>query len=650
MGLTPHGKLNIYSGKITGTNTYVINIGSSTCTANLYGGTITGGSSYTINNVGTLTIGGKAKVESDKQYAVYNNSDNAVVVVKDHAVISNSSGSGIDSGSGKVTVEGGTISGNNYGVENKKSVDVSGGNITGGQYGIFMYNDTATLSMTGNPTISGTTAALRLYTSSGTTVDNAKVVATGYTGDTLKVEEQSVSEGAYAIKVDDGSKGKFTLSDSSGYQYAHKNGGLMIHEHSYTYTANSNVLTESCSGCDHTATATVSVSGGPFYYTGSAFTPATVVYSQGWVGGDLTVNYSSNTNVGTATASITKNSKTAQTTFSIVKATQTAPGTNEGYTIKYAEETLTVTSNYEVSTKNDGTGTAVNSGASVTPGATLYIRKAETSTADPSGWTAITIPARPAAPSGVNAENETITGASDGKITGVTAAMEYSKDSGATWTACAGTTVTGLTPGSYQVRTKATNSAFASEAATVTISAGAAKTYTLTVTAPTFDPVPEGYTQPQAKAVTIHSTGNSNATISAVTVSDPGKFTIGGSGNTVTAGGSITTWTIQPAAGLSVGTHTATITVTYDGSATATAQVSFTVRNTTPTIHIDYQNGTLTGFETGSKYTIDGTEVTPTNGSISIKDYFGKTVSIVKKHGLILPLYHKEKNSDFLTG
>ena len=58
---------------------------------------------------------------------------------------------------------------------------------------------------------------------------------------------------------------------------------------------------------------------------------------------------------------------------------------------------------------------------------------------------------------------------------------------------------------------------------------------------------------------------------------DNANFVIGGSGSTVPAGGSITTWTIRPVSGLSAGAYTATITVAYDGGAVATAQVSFTV-------------------------------------------------------------------------
>lgn len=64
--------------------------------------------------------------------------------------------------------------------------------------------------------------------------------------------------------------------------------------------------------------------------------------------------------------------------------------------------------------------------------------------------------------------------------------------------------------------------------------------------------------------------------ITSVTVSGS-DFEIGGSGSTVTADGSSNTWTVWPKTGLAIGTYTATITVTYTGGVTATAQVSFVV-------------------------------------------------------------------------
>ena len=71
----------------------------------------------------------------------------------------------------------------------------------------------------------------------------------------------------------------------------------------------------------------------------------------------------------------------------------------------------------------------------------------------------------------------------DGKITGVNTTMEYQKSGAATWTACSGTEVTGLTNGTYYVRVAKTTTHKAGTAATVIVSAytpGVPTEYTIT--------------------------------------------------------------------------------------------------------------------------------------------------------------------------
>ena len=149
-----------------------------------------------------------------------------------------------------------------------------------------------------------------------------------------------------------------------------------------------------------------------------------------------------------------------------------APAANEGYAINYATETLTVKDGYEVNTAEDFTGTAIQSGVFLSDyiGSTLYIRhKADANGAPASAAVALTIPARPAAPSGLTAVNETAEGKHDGQITGVTTAMEYKLSTADEWTACTGTTLTNLAPGTYEVRVKGRDSSFTGNAAQVTI-------------------------------------------------------------------------------------------------------------------------------------------------------------------------------------
>lgn len=208
------------------------------------------------------------------------------------------------------------------------------------------------------------------------------------------------------------------------------------------------------------------------------------------------------------------------------------------------------------------------------------VKKGNGTTTIDSAPLSLPIPARPVAPAVQNI-NETIDGKCDGRIIGLEDGEGYqiSGDNGVTWTdvATVGGVITALAPNTYLVRSKATENFFTGEPAVVTIATGEERTYTLNLTVPTFDAVAEGYFQPQPKPITIQSSGNSDATISGVTVSETGKFTIGGSGDTVPAGDSIATWTIQPNTGLATGIHTATVIVTYNDNSTAEAEVSLTV-------------------------------------------------------------------------
>ena len=115
-------------------------------------------------------------------------------------------------------------------------------------------------------------------------------------------------------------------------------------------------------------------------------------------------------------------------------------------------------------------------------------------------------------------------------------------------------------------------------------------TYTLSVTAPEFEPVTLGYKQPDPKGITITSIGNSDAEISSVEL---GSFKVqkGGSavqeafelmydGEAVIKAGTTddTTYTIRPAEGLDAGTYSAEILVNYNDDDPASAVVSFTVK------------------------------------------------------------------------
>lgn len=97
------------------------------------------------------------------------------------------------------------------------------------------------------------------------------------------------------------------------------------------------------------------------------------------------------------------------------------------------------------------------------------VKKGNASTTVDSAAQTLGIPSRPGAPAGVTATDETAPGAKDGTLKNVTSAMEYKKSSAGAWTDVTGTSVTGLTPDVYDVRTKATLSAFRSEVQSVTV-------------------------------------------------------------------------------------------------------------------------------------------------------------------------------------
>ena len=113
-----------------------------------------------------------------------------------------------------------------------------------------------------------------------------------------------------------------------------------LENHTLTYTANSNIITEACSmDCGYRETATITAYNAT--YDGNEHNTATVDYSEGWKGGELTISYTNNTNAGTATASITVGEATATVDFTIAKATVTV--TADAKIKTYGDENPTLT-------------------------------------------------------------------------------------------------------------------------------------------------------------------------------------------------------------------------------------------------------------------------------------------------------------------
>ena len=98
----------------------------------------------------------------------------------------------------------------------------------------------------------------------------------------------------------------------------------------------------------------------------------------------------------------------------------------------------------------------------------------------------------------------------------------------------------------------------------------------------TFAEVVEGYEQPVAQALTIKNEGNATANIT-VASSDNDHFTLTQGNTQIAAGATDTTWTIQPKAGLAARDYLAKITVSYDGGRSTVGDVTFIVKESTPT-------------------------------------------------------------------
>ena len=245
--------------------------------------------------------------------------------------------------------------------------------------------------------------------------------------------------------------------------------------------------------------------------------------------------------------------------------------------IDYINETLTGLSGSYTINGAAVTVTGPNAIAAGWFGKTVSIvKKGNGTTTTDSDPQNLAIPARPARPSGVSGVNVSVTGLNDGEIIGVTSAMEYSADH-TTWTACPNGDLTGLAAGTYYVRFKATATAFKGLTLSIVIEKDVIQTQILDVSAPVFETQPAGYARPAAQALTITNSGNSDATISSVTVSNNYIFEIIKGTATVASCGTNTTWQIRPRAGLEAATYFVIVTVTYDGNATATAAVRFTV-------------------------------------------------------------------------
>ena len=201
--------------------------------------------------------------------------------------------------------------------------------------------------------------------------------------------------------------------------------------------------------------------------------------------------------------------------------------------------------------------------------------------------------------------------------------------------------VTAVGEGEATITVKTTDGSNISDTCTVTVTQS---TYSISADTKALDfgSVYTGYTQPAAKTVTITNDGNQQVTVTLPTAND---FVItagtGFTDSTATlAPKGTATFTVQPKAGLSVGTYSENIMVSGSEGATVTIPASFTVeqRDNTPYYGItvnDPANGTVTCY---AKSAAKGAEVTltvkPDVGyaldKLTVTDASGKTVDVTK--------------------
>lgn len=210
--------------------------------------------------------------------------------------------------------------------------------------------------------------------------------------------------------------------------------------------------------------------------------------------------------------------------------------------------------------------------------------------------------ARPAAPS-LGKSDETIKGKKDGKVTGLTTAMEYSTGGGRTWTAAAGN-LTDVPAGKYLVRLYATQTAPRGKTAEAVVGEGR----TLTVT---FDSQGGSSVSPMT-GLTWRVTVAKPADPTKADVAFAGWFKEASCENR---------W------------HFASEDAADRVEADITLYAKWLPKAEMPAAVIAYRTETLTGLTPGVVYLIDGMELTASaDGSVPIDGkWFGKTISIIKR-------------------
>ena len=483
-------------GDETGTGSLEITSGNATTTN--YGCYLSGSStSFTISNV-TITVnaGNGANLSCgirSTRPLTFNNS-----TIKSTAGASTTNSKGIDS--------------NSLSIEN--SVIEAHGNTGKNSYGIMSSNsysisDSSTIIATGSTATGYSFGTTRFEISRGTFIGSGFSQAIdGTVKNTMKGVGWTNTEGTTGKTPIDASETARTLDSSL------KKVKFPGHDHSLTYSASSAVITATCANTDgecnltdnkvdltivkparttyggtESAAATLtglsdfnsatgkSVSANEIKYykatksgttytkTGDALAAAPTNAGDYVAELELTGVKTSASESGTVTASVgyTIDKKAADSL--------TEDDAKAGITISYTDETVNPNTGFDISL--NGTDKETTLPASITEtlngdAPKIYVRRAETDDVAAGAWVAVSLVARPDAPTGLSADGASTATTTDGKINGTTSAMEYSEDNGATWVT-ASDTATPVKAGTYLVRIKATTDAPAGKTVEITV-------------------------------------------------------------------------------------------------------------------------------------------------------------------------------------
>ncbi len=221
----------------------------------------------------------------------------------------------------KVIAIGGTASKNSYGIGTNVNVNISN---NGSVIAIGGAASENSCGISGATTISdGTVNAIG--STYGLSASSGKLQAGNFIGGTAAVHSTNGVNSLLANGYGYFSGNTQLTPDSNATTVGAANQVVTVkaipHTHNYTYSANQNVITESCA-CGHRETATLNAPSGDVIYDG-AEKIATVSYSENWKGGNLTVTHNNNINAGdlSASASISIKGATAEIYWTILAAT-----------------------------------------------------------------------------------------------------------------------------------------------------------------------------------------------------------------------------------------------------------------------------------------------------------------------------------------